>query len=188
MKTMKAVLMVLAVSASIVVLGQVPKGSGSITGTVRDTSGNTIPGVTVTAAGPGSRTTVQTNENGVYTMANLAPETSYSVTASLPGFFLQVATGIVVSNGAPVRQDFTLRIQAPQNPPYQNRNPNIRADQQTQQGTIVQYRGHVRMTTDTLEVNADELDFNVAAGSGDVRGNVTVRVLPPTARYIPLAH
>ena len=62
--------------------------TASLTGTVTDSSGAVLPGVTVTAASEavlgGSRTTV-TDENGVYRFPALPPGT-YSVKVELSGF------------------------------------------------------------------------------------------------------
>lgn len=84
MKTMKIALIVLAVVTSFVVLGQNPPAVGAITGTVRDTSGAVIPGVTVTAVGPSSIATAISNARGSYVISNIQVGT-YTVRATLPG-------------------------------------------------------------------------------------------------------
>ena len=193
MKTVKIAAIMFAISLSLVVRGQnSPPNVGSITGTVRDTTGSVIPGVTVTAVGPGGTVRAITNEAGLYVIHNVQAGV-YDVRAALPGFkddFYQVT----VMAGSPVNAGFRLSIgQFPGAPgplpPFPNPSrPNIRADRQTRQGAIVQYRGNVVMTTNGLEVRGDELDYDPSTGAGDVRGNVKFRVQPSTARVIPLNH
>ena len=76
--------------------GQIASG---ISGTVRDTSGAVLPGVTVEAASPvlieGSRTTV-TNSNGQYQITDLRPG-EYVVTFTITGFKTVRREGIVLS-------------------------------------------------------------------------------------------
>jgi hypothetical protein len=61
--------------------------SGSITGSVRDTSGGVIPGATVTliSATRGTSTETTTNENGDFTFPN-APGDTYTVRVTMDGF------------------------------------------------------------------------------------------------------
>src|SRR5215470_14527408 len=65
--------------------------NGTISGTIADSSGAVIPGVTITAANnaTGVVTTVLSNDSGVYNFASLLPGT-YKLSATLPGF--QTAT------------------------------------------------------------------------------------------------
>src|SRR5881396_231138 len=71
--------------------------SAAISGVVHDTTGAVIPGTTVTAkhVETGLTRTVQTNEEGGYTMPQL-PVGSYEVTAEKPGFRQQVRSGITL--------------------------------------------------------------------------------------------
>src|SRR5437870_9864438 len=71
--------------------------SAAISGLVRDTTGAVIPGTTVTAkhTETGLTRTVQTNEEGGYTMPQL-PVGSYEITAEKPGFRQQVRSGITL--------------------------------------------------------------------------------------------
>src|SRR5437867_1034355 len=71
--------------------------SAAISGLVRDTSGAVIPGTTVTAkhTETGLTRTVQSNEEGGYTMPQL-PVGSYEITAEKPGFRAQVRSGITL--------------------------------------------------------------------------------------------
>ena len=71
--------------------------SGAISGFVRDSTGAVIPGTTVTAkhTETGLTRTVQTGEEGSYTMPAL-PVGDYEVTAEKPGFKAQVRQGITL--------------------------------------------------------------------------------------------
>src|SRR2546429_104797 len=71
--------------------------SAAISGFVRDTTGAMVPGTTVTAkhTETGLTRTVQTSEEGSYTMPSL-PVGSYEVTAGKPGFRQQVRRGITL--------------------------------------------------------------------------------------------
>jgi len=85
----KAILRAAAAAAVLLVL--VPTAAYAqavITGTVRDTSGAVLPGVTVEAASPvliEKVRTVVTDSTGQYRIVNLLPG-AYSVTFTLPGF------------------------------------------------------------------------------------------------------
>ncbi|HKE88033.1 MAG TPA: von Willebrand factor type A domain-containing protein, partial [Vicinamibacterales bacterium] len=85
----------------------------TVSGTVRDSSGTAIPGVTVTATNPanGSTSTVVTDATGRYTFtpADAAPE--YRMTAALAGF--QTASAdLKLAPRAAVERDFTLSVGA----------------------------------------------------------------------------
>src|SRR5216117_4522895 len=71
--------------------------SATISGFVRDSTGAVIPGTAVTAkhTETGLTRTVQTSEEGSYTMPSL-PVGSYEVTAELSGFKQQVRRGITL--------------------------------------------------------------------------------------------
>jgi carboxypeptidase family protein/TonB-dependent receptor-like protein len=84
--------------------------TGSVVGTVSDSSGGVLPGVTVTISGvtlQGDRVTV-TDERGVYRVINLPPGT-YSVAYSVEGFAKLTREGIIVGVGRAV----TLNIELP---------------------------------------------------------------------------
>jgi lipopolysaccharide assembly outer membrane protein LptD (OstA) len=80
----------------------------------------------------------------------------------------------------------SILIQMPLLAP-RDRNPSIVADTQTVQGNSIFFRGHVRLFSDTMELTADELDFDRLSRTFDVRGNVRVRLLPLTVRMVPLS-
>lgn len=89
--------------------------TGTIVGTVRDTSSKVLPGATVTAeiAARGIKRAVVTNERGEYTFT-LLPVGEYRVSAELPGFSPFIRSGVKVSADARLRLDFTLRVGGPQ--------------------------------------------------------------------------
>ena len=81
-------------------------GTATIAGTVTDSSGAVLPGVTVEATSPalieGTRS-VTTNEAGRFSIVNLRPGT-YTLTFSLAGFSL------VKREGVELTSDFTANI------------------------------------------------------------------------------
>src|SRR5918998_3482624 len=84
---MRAIVRLVHVLA-VVLLPTIAFAQASITGTVRDTSGAVLPGVTVEAASPAlieKVRSVVTDESGQYRIVDLRPGT-YSVTFTLPGF------------------------------------------------------------------------------------------------------
>ena len=83
---------------------------GAIQGTIKDTSGALVPGVTVTVRNLATGVTLKTvsNETGVYRMPGLDPG-RYEVAAELMGFRKMVEQQVVVSVGATVRLDFHLQ-------------------------------------------------------------------------------
>ena len=86
-------------------------GSGSIQGTVLDTSGATLPGATVTATNvaTGVATVRQTTAAGVYTLSPLAPG-EYRVTVMLEGFQQFVRERVIVDALGVVGLNATLSI------------------------------------------------------------------------------
>lgn len=84
---------------------------GTFVGTVYDTEGTPLPGVTITMRHleTGLTQTIISNEQGRYRIERL-PRGTYSITASLPGFKTLKKDGIVLAIGAEVKIDFTLEI------------------------------------------------------------------------------
>src|SRR5262245_66607437 len=79
---------VVLVLVALVVIPAIAHAQASIVGTVRDSSGAVIPGVTVEASSPvliEKTRSVLTNESGQYSIESLRPG-SYTVTFALPGF------------------------------------------------------------------------------------------------------
>ncbi len=100
-----ALLIVLVGLASRPALAQSTAVNGTIEGTVTDTSGAVLPGVTVTVTNTdtGALRSVVTNESGLY-RATLLPLGAYVVVAELQGFkkFEQVGVGVGAGQTATV--------------------------------------------------------------------------------------
>jgi len=85
--------------------------TGEMLGTVKDSSGGVLPGVSVSVTGPNiprAQTTV-TSENGTYRIGNLPPGT-YTLTVELSGFRTAVMQGLRVQVGGTVEQNIGLEI------------------------------------------------------------------------------
>ncbi|HEV3484801.1 MAG TPA: TonB-dependent receptor, partial [Vicinamibacterales bacterium] len=85
--------------------------TGQISGTVRDTSGAVLPGVTVTIinVNTGLTWTDVSDANGFYSVTNL-PVGTYSVSAELQGFRKAEKTGFDLSSDARITADFGLEV------------------------------------------------------------------------------
>src|SRR6516162_2495185 len=86
---------------------------GTITGTVSDTTGALIPGVSVVATNVenSARYQTATTETGNYTLAQL-PSGLYQLSAELPGFKKYVRQGITVLVAQTLRLDVALQVGA----------------------------------------------------------------------------
>ena len=86
-------------------------GRGSVSGTVHDSSGASVPGakVTVINSATNERYDLTTNDAGDYTAADV-PVGSYSVRVEKPGFSQSEINGLTVNAAATVRADVTLQI------------------------------------------------------------------------------
>jgi hypothetical protein len=84
--------------------------TGSIQGTVKDSSGAVLPGVTVEARSPSvvGVSTAVTDAQGVYRFPALPPGT-YTVSATLQGFNAQKITG-TISLGQSLKVDITMTV------------------------------------------------------------------------------
>jgi Carboxypeptidase regulatory-like domain len=85
--------------------------SGEISGTIADSSGLPVPGVTVTLTNQATNVSrvVQTNEVGLYVISAIPPGT-YDVKAELAGFQTVERKGIVVQVGSANRLAFTMDV------------------------------------------------------------------------------
>ena len=94
------------VIASLVLVPALAHAQSVFTGTVKDTSGAVMPGVTVEAASPALIEAVKsaiTDENGSYRIGDLRPGT-YKLTYTLPGF------NTVIRDGVELQGNFTATI------------------------------------------------------------------------------
>src|SRR6478672_11866291 len=98
--SMRAIAALFVVGAALPAFAQSQAINGSIEGTVRDTSGAALPGVTVTVTNTdtGAQRVVTTNDEGVY-RAPLLSLGTYSVVAELPGFKKFEQKGVALSAG-----------------------------------------------------------------------------------------
>ena len=99
---------VVIVLSFLVVLPATVLAQSSVTGTVRDSSGGVLPGVTVEAASPAlieKVRSVVTDAQGIYRIVDLRPG-PYTVTFTLPGFNTFKRTGIEL------RAEFTATVDA----------------------------------------------------------------------------
>jgi hypothetical protein len=84
--------------------------TGGIAGTLTDSSGGVLPGVTVTLSGPNLQgvRTVTSDAQGFYRFRNVPPGTEYRVTARLSGFRDAVREGTQVFLGQEGTINLTL--------------------------------------------------------------------------------
>src|SRR5215472_6496590 len=87
--------------------------NATVGGTVQDSTGAFIPGVSVTATntGTGVVTTVISNEAGAYQFASLQPGT-YDIKAELPGFQTASTKAFQLGGAQQARLNFTLQVGA----------------------------------------------------------------------------
>jgi hypothetical protein len=85
--------------------------TGTITGTVTDSSGAAVAEASVQIENTGTAVsqTLNTDGQGRYNATNLAVGT-YKVTASKPGFATVVRTGVNLTVGSSLLEDFTLQV------------------------------------------------------------------------------
>src|SRR5262245_30630254 len=108
-RLMVVAILVLCVCSSVAAVAQT--SNATLGGTVSDSTGALIPGVTVTATNTatGIVTTVLSNESGAYQFASLQTGT-YKVTADLSGFQTQSYNNVNLGVSQQVRLNFTLQI------------------------------------------------------------------------------
>ena len=103
--------LILLAAATVLSAGQAR--DGAIQGTVADTTGLVLPGVTVearSAAADGPAAVAVTGGGGAFTIGGLAPG-AYVVTFTLPGFQREVRAGVAVAAGATVTLAVELVVQ-----------------------------------------------------------------------------
>src|SRR5499426_4872803 len=85
--------------------------NATLGGSVSDSTGALIPGVTVTATNTetGIVNMAVTNEAGVYQFASLQPGT-YKLTAELPGFQTQIVNTLKLAFSQQARFNFTMQV------------------------------------------------------------------------------
>ena len=102
----------LAVLVSLMLIPAAARAQTGIAGTVKDTTGGVLPGVTVEVASPAlierTRTAV-TDGQGRYRIVDLRPST-YVVTFTLPGFTVFVREGIELVTNFTATVDAELRV------------------------------------------------------------------------------
>ncbi len=111
---MRAAVKVVVVLASVVLIPLTASAQAVITGTVRDTSGAILPGVTVEAASPALIEKVRTavsDGTGQYRVEDLRPGT-YSVTFTLPGFSTFKREGVELTGSFTATINADLRVGA----------------------------------------------------------------------------
>ena len=103
----------LSLSLATPALAQSTAANGSLEGTVTDSSGGVLPGVTVTITNveTGVQRPVVTNEKGIY-RAPLLPLGKYDVVAELPGFKIFKQTDVTLSVGQTAVVNATLTVGA----------------------------------------------------------------------------
>jgi hypothetical protein len=108
---LRAALLAFVLFASTPLFSQ--SSNGTISGTVADSTGAIVPGVTVTATNnaTGVVTTGLSNDAGVYNFASLQPGT-YRVSATIPGFRTQTFNDVQLGTAGQLRLNFTLEVAA----------------------------------------------------------------------------
>jgi hypothetical protein len=91
--------------------GLAQSGRGTLTGSVKDTTGAVVPGVTISLKeiNTGSRREASTSGEGLYTFSELSPGT-YSLTITSPGFQSYIQNGITVNVGSTATINAVLKI------------------------------------------------------------------------------
>ena len=110
-RILPSLLALLVMFSAVPALAQSQAANGAIEGTVRDSSGGVLPGVTVAVVNidTGTQRIVVTNESGLY-RAVLLPLGRYRMTAELPGFKKHEQDGIELGAGRTAEINFTLQV------------------------------------------------------------------------------
>jgi hypothetical protein len=155
--------------------------SGAIAGSVKDSTGAVLPGVTVEAASPAlieKMVTAVSDDAGNYKIINLRPGT-YTVTFTLPGFSTVKREGVEVSLGTTSNVSGDLKVGSlEETVTVTGSSPivdvqNVRQQQvltQTQLQTIPTPRTYLGMTALTLGASGGG-SYTGTAGNRDVGGS-----------------
>ncbi len=111
---MRAVVRIVLVVAVAVLVPAIAFAQASITGTVKDTSGAVLPGVTVEASSPvliEKVRTVVSDSGGQYRIVDLRPGT-YTVTFTLPGFNTYKRDGVELTGALTATINADLKVGA----------------------------------------------------------------------------
>jgi len=110
-RILPCLLALLLIGAAVPALAQSQAANGAIEGTVRDSSGGVLPGVTVALLNTdtGTQRIVVTSESGLY-RAVLLPLGTYRLTAELAGFKKHEQAGIELSAGKTAEINVTLQV------------------------------------------------------------------------------
>lgn len=102
---------VVGTAAPIPAFAQSQAANGNIEGTIRDTSGAVLPGVTITVTNTdtGTQRVVVSNESGTF-RAVLLPLGTYTVSAELAGFKKYEQTGLTLSAGQSAVVDIAMGV------------------------------------------------------------------------------
>jgi len=109
---MRLIAKALCIAACVVIVPSVTWAQVTLSGTVKDTSGAVLPGVTVEASSPvliEKVRTATTDSAGNYRIEALQPGT-YSVTFGLPGFTTVKRDGVILSGSGVVKIDADMRV------------------------------------------------------------------------------
>ena len=110
MRRIPAVRLVVAVLVALVL--PAVADAQSLAGTVRDSSGAVLPGVSVDASSPAlieKTRAVVTDANGQFQIIDLRPGT-YDVTFTLPGFVIVARKGLELSGGGVTTVNAEMRV------------------------------------------------------------------------------
>jgi hypothetical protein len=148
---------------------------GTVTGTVTDPSGATIPGAAIAATNSdtGTEYKAASTATGNFTLAQL-PAGTYELSVTVPGFKKYVRPGIVVSVAQTVRTDVKLEVgQITETVTVEESTPLLK----TETGEL----SHV-ISTDRAD-SLPLLTIGGSAGFGNIRNPLQVTVLLPGAQF-----
>jgi len=120
------------------VLGLAQSEHGTLTGTITDTSGASVPGAAVVATNPqnGAKYQTQSSPEGVFTLAEL-PYGSYDVTITKDGFQTAQSKGVVIGVNQVTRLNSQMQLgQSQQTVEVSAQAPLLQADSSTVQSNF----------------------------------------------------